>query len=146
MWHVSSRSGVATLRTAIHLLFTHLHTFNGPFSGTTWLSRYQKARHSEWQWHQLDHMQRYFLCQHPTTQFFTGRLPLLPPNQQHQSTEGTMSVLWRTPTKTGCHGNVRWGIKKLIFRLSRSSPSPEIRKFGKDWYSRFWDNWLFTDI
>ena len=25
--------------------------------------------------------------QHPTTQFFTGRMPFLPPNQQHQSTE-----------------------------------------------------------
>ena len=38
------------------------HTFNGPFSGTTQVSRYQKgktnldfteARDSEWQWHQL---------------------------------------------------------------------------------------------
>ena len=28
------------------------------------------------------------LCQHPTTQFFTGRMPFLPPNQQRQSTEG----------------------------------------------------------
>jgi len=26
--------------------------------------------------------------QHPTTQFFIGRIPFLPPNQQHQSTEG----------------------------------------------------------
>ena len=26
--------------------------------------------------------------QHPTTQLFTGRMPFLPPNQQHQSTEG----------------------------------------------------------
>ena len=26
--------------------------------------------------------------QHPTTQFFTGRMPFLRPNQQHQSTEG----------------------------------------------------------
>jgi len=25
----------------------------------------------------------------PTTQFFTGRMPFLPPNQQRQSTEGT---------------------------------------------------------
>ena len=25
MWHVSSRNGVATLRTAIHLLLTYLH-------------------------------------------------------------------------------------------------------------------------
>ena len=42
------------------------HPFNGPFSGTTRVSRYQKgksnldfteARDSEWQWHQLGHMQ-----------------------------------------------------------------------------------------
>jgi len=44
----------------------HTHTFNGPLSGTTQVSRYQKsktnldfigARDSEWQWHQLGHMQ-----------------------------------------------------------------------------------------
>ena len=28
MWHVSSRSGVATLRTAIHLLLTYLLAYN----------------------------------------------------------------------------------------------------------------------
>jgi len=28
--------------------------------------------------------------QHPTTLFFTGRMPFLLPNQQRQSTEGTM--------------------------------------------------------
>jgi len=40
--------------------------FNGPSSGTTWVSRYQRgktnldfteATDSEWQWHQLGHMQ-----------------------------------------------------------------------------------------
>ena len=45
---------------------THSHTFNGPFSWTTRVSRYQKgktdldfteARDTEWQWHQLGHMQ-----------------------------------------------------------------------------------------
>ena len=45
---------------------THAHPFNGPLSGTTWVSRYQKgktnldfteARDSEWQWNPLDHMQ-----------------------------------------------------------------------------------------
>ena len=30
---------------------------------------------------------RIFL-KHPTIQFFTGRMPFLPPNQQRQSTEG----------------------------------------------------------
>jgi len=42
-----------------------LHPFNGPLSGTTQVSRYQKgktnldfseARDSEWQWHQLGYM------------------------------------------------------------------------------------------
>jgi len=45
---------------------THTHPFNGPFSGTTRVSRFKKgktnvdfteARDSEWQWHQLGHMQ-----------------------------------------------------------------------------------------
>jgi len=45
---------------------THTHPFNGPLSRTTQVSRYQKgkpsldfteARDSEWQWHQLGHMQ-----------------------------------------------------------------------------------------
>jgi len=45
---------------------THTHPFNGPFSGTTQVSRYQKgktnvdfteARDSEWQWYQLGQMQ-----------------------------------------------------------------------------------------
>ena len=45
---------------------THTHTFNGPLSGTTRVSRYQKvktsldlteAEDSEWQWHQLGRMQ-----------------------------------------------------------------------------------------
>jgi len=47
-------------------LHTHTHPFNGSFSGTTRVSRYQKgktnldfteARDSEWQWNQLGHMQ-----------------------------------------------------------------------------------------
>jgi len=47
-----------------HLTHTHTHThpFNGPLSGATRVSRYQKgktnldfteARDNEWQWHQL---------------------------------------------------------------------------------------------
>jgi len=28
----------------------------------------------------------------PNTQFFTGRMPFLPPNQQRQSTEGIMKT------------------------------------------------------
>ena len=82
---------------------THTHTFNGPLSGTTRVSQYQKGktnldfseeRDSEWQWHRLDHMQVCTSLQtdnHANTSllsFFTGRMPFLPPNQQRQSTEG----------------------------------------------------------
>ena len=50
----------------IVILNRNTHTFNGPLSGTTQVSRYQKsktnldfteARDSEWQWHQVGHMQ-----------------------------------------------------------------------------------------
>ena len=85
---------------------THTQPFNGPLSGTTRVSRYQKgktnldfteARDSEWQWHQLDHVQvctslqtdNHASTSPVTTQFFTGRMPFLSPNQQRQSTEGT---------------------------------------------------------
>ena len=52
-----------TLRTHT---YTHTHPFNGPLSRTARVSRYQKGktnldftevRDSEWQWHQLGHMQ-----------------------------------------------------------------------------------------
>ena len=67
------------------------------------MSRYQKgktnlnfteAKDSDWQWHQLGHMQVCTLLQtdnHTSTsplKFFTGRMPYLAPNQQRQSTEG----------------------------------------------------------
>jgi len=82
-------------------VITHTHPFNGPFSGTPRVSRYQKgktnldfteARDSEWQWHQLGHMQVCTSIQAdnhastPPLSFFTGRMPFLQPNQQRQST------------------------------------------------------------
>ena len=76
---------------------TTLHTFNDPLSGTTWVSQYKKAK-TIWIWMKQeaaastgpyaslhltpDRQPR----QHPTSQFFTGQMPLLPPNQQCQST------------------------------------------------------------
>jgi len=85
---------------------------------STQVSHYQKgktnldfteARDIEWQWYQLGRMQ---VCtslqtdkrQHPTTQFFTGRMPFLPPNQQRQSTEGkalavAMAVVTSAPNR-----------------------------------------------
>jgi len=73
--------------------YTHTH-LTAIFPGKTNLD-FIEARDSEWQWHQLGHMQvctslqtDNHQCHHPTTQFFTGRMPFLPPNQQLQSTEG----------------------------------------------------------
>jgi len=74
------------------------------------VGRYQKgktkldfteATDSEWQWHQLGHMQVCTLLQTdnhastPPLSFFTGRMPFMPPNQvnqQRQSTEGTLCI------------------------------------------------------
>jgi len=52
------------------------------------------ARDNEWQWHLLGHMRVCTSLQtdNLTTQFFTGWMHFLPPNQQYQSSEGTISV------------------------------------------------------
>jgi len=89
-------------------MVTHTHPFNGRLSVTTQVSRHQKgktslgfieARDSEWQWHQLSHMQVCTSLQTdnhastPPLKCFTGRMPFLPPNQQHQSTEDKTSTM-----------------------------------------------------
>ena len=106
----------------LYLTHTHTHTqpFNGPFSGTTWVSRYQKgntnldfteARDSEWQWHQLGYMQVCTSLQTdnhastPPLSFFTGQMPFLPPNQQRQSTEGNLPYLTATKLPTSVYHN-----------------------------------------
>ena len=72
------------LRTLAAVPRTHSHTypFNGPLSGTTRVSQYQKgetnldfteARDSEWQWHQLGHMQ---VCTSLQTDNHTSTPPL----------------------------------------------------------------------
>ena len=82
-----------------HTARTHTYPFNGPFSGTTRVGRYQKGKAnldftevkdksvavaSAGPYASLhlapDRQQR----KHLTTQFFTGRMPFLPPNQQRQ--------------------------------------------------------------
>jgi len=64
------------------ITYTHTHTFNGPFSGTTQVSPYQKgktnldftgARDIEWQWHQLGCMQ---VCTSLQTDNHTSTPPL----------------------------------------------------------------------
>ena len=90
---------------------THTHPFNGPLSGTTQVSRYPKgktnldftgARDSEWQWHQLGHMQVCTSLQtdnHASTsllKFFTNRIPFLPPNQQRQALKAYIHTYTQT--------------------------------------------------
>jgi len=73
---IHSRSQILLLVTA------QTHSFNGPLSGTTQVSRYQKgetnldfteARDSKWQWHQLGHMQ---VCTLLQTDNHASTLPL----------------------------------------------------------------------
>jgi len=100
------------------------------------VSQYQKgktnldfteARDSEWQLHQLGHMQVCISLQTdnhastPPLSFFTGRMPFLPPNQQGQSTEGIpqwkqcetknecqlMALAFRAPTYTFSYCSLR---------------------------------------
>ena len=61
---------------------TNTHPFNGPLSGTTQVSRYQKgktnldfteARESEWQWLQLGYMQ---VCTSLQTDNYASTPPL----------------------------------------------------------------------
>jgi len=78
-----------------HISDRHTHPFNGPFSGTTQVSWYQKgktkldfneARDSEWQWHQLGHVQVCISLQTdnhastPPLSFFTDGCPSCSPN------------------------------------------------------------------
>ena len=108
-YHVRSEADWTTAQSAARLrdvnaLKTHT-PFNGPFSGTTQVTRrYQKGktnldfnetRDSEWQWHQLGHMQVCTSLQTdnhagtPPLKFLTFRMLFLPPSQQRQSTEGS---------------------------------------------------------
>jgi len=54
---------------------------------------FTEARDSEWQWHQLGHMQvctslRQITMPAPHHLVFTGQMPFLPPNQHRQCSEG----------------------------------------------------------
>jgi len=91
------------------LLLLLLHPFTGLFSRTTWVGRHQKGKPfwmlldqemMGWQWHQLDPMQ--IICtllqtdnhnSASTTQFFTGRMPFLLPNQQNKALKAYCTYL-----------------------------------------------------
>ena len=80
--HCYARARTRTRTHARTHTHTHAHTFNGPLSGTTQVSRYQKgktdldfteARDSAWQRHQLGHMQ---VCTSFQTDNHTSTPPL----------------------------------------------------------------------
>jgi len=100
------------------LQHTHTHPFTTlwTLSGITQVSRHQKGKTN------LDLVEQETMsgigiswaicksaprpkqiCEHPTTHFFTGQMPFLPPNQQCQSTEG-ISFLQQIPPilNSGC--------------------------------------------
>ena len=80
--------------------------------------------------------------QHPTAQFFTGRMPFLPPNQQHQSTEGTNdkqcmknnsmpSLKGNAARQSQCNGNGSRPVSEsLQVRLSARGRRP--------WFPSLW--------
>ena len=68
---------------ACSAISTQTNPFNGSLSGTAWVSQYQKgktnldfteARDSEWQWHQLGHMQT--ICTSLQTANYASTPPL----------------------------------------------------------------------
>jgi len=74
---------------------TEEHPFNGPLSVTTRVSHYQRGKTNldftearEWVAVASAGPYANLHLALDITQFFTGWLPFLPPNQQHQSTEG----------------------------------------------------------
>ena len=108
-----------------HAFDQQTHPFNSPFSGTTRVGRYQKgktnqdfteARDSEWHCHQLHLAPDRQPDQHPTTQFFTGWMPFLPPNQQCQSTEGKDTQTDHTTYVATCYAS--WCGLKILERQS----------------------------
>ena len=113
-WDARFRNSCAQIHNNKH---THTHPFNSSFS--TRVSRYQKGKTIwillkqetvtgsgiSWAICKSATRSRQITMLAPTTQFFTCRIPSLPPNQQHQSTEGTpqpQETLPLTGTKSYC--------------------------------------------
>ena len=102
--------GVCGRGDANNSIHTHTHTHNTTvlllvcnMSGSTRVNRYQKGKIKKVKTN-LDLLEQeivsgsgisWAICrqprQHPTTQFFTGRMPFLTPNQQRQSTVQSVS-------------------------------------------------------
>ena len=113
----------------------HTHPFNGPFSRTTQVSRYQKgktsldfteARDSEWQWHQLGHMQVCISLQTdnhastPLLSFLQAGCPSCRPTNSIKALKAADWDYYRNfinPWEWHCHGQncTYWTIIRLLF-------------------------------
>jgi len=110
-----------------HTVETHTHPFNGPFSGFTQVSRYQKgntnldfneARDSEWQWHQLGHMQVRTLLQTdnhasapPLNFYWPDALPATQPTASKHRRGKTQHRKWNILTRKYC---CRYAMTKIL--------------------------------
>ena len=99
-----------------YLFITYTHTFNGPLSRTTQVSQYKKgktnldfteARDSEWQWHQLGHMQVCTLLQTdnyastPPLSFLHARCPFCCPTDSVKALE-VQDLFTKCPLMPAC--------------------------------------------
>jgi len=116
----------------ISIIHTHSHThpFNDPLSGTTRVSRYQKEKPIwvllkqetvsgsgiSWAICKSAPRSRQITTPEPHHSVLAGRMPFLPPNQQHQSTESNsiISIMQLPPYLADCRTNVvllrRWAL------------------------------------
>ena len=125
-----------TLTKLYHINCNHTHTFNGPFSGIPGWAGTRKVSQSGFYWSKRQwaavasagpHASLHLAPdrqphQHPTTQFFTGRMPFLLPNQQRQRTEGKVQpvseFLLLTHRRDNCDisaGAVEWPMAQTTF-------------------------------
>jgi len=84
---------------------------------------------------------------HPTSQFFTGRMPFLLPNQQCQSTEGKshnkkVNIMYRNMTKKIMPTNSSYFMAIFIPRPTFNNIVSTLTRW---WYTRWWYWYLNTD-
>ena len=128
----------------LHYTHTHTHPFNGRLSGTTRVSRYQRgktnldfteARDSEWQWHQLGHMQVCTSLQtddhasNPPLIFLQAGCPSCCPTNSVKALKEYYITLHYTKTmsqqmNSGMSLKVREPVKLLTSSTTRSTHSP----------------------
>ena len=138
-WRLCLQTATTGHKHHTYIQYTYAHPFNGPFSGTTQVSRYQKGKTIRKQETVSGSGISWAVCksaprsrqprQHPTSlrSFFADQMPILPPNQQRQSTEGTSytiqnnAITWdtqRTICKLQWYGKVGVDFTRKTFTIS----------------------------